>query len=95
MDFKNTHFRSYVYTGFKLGKSINQLYMELQEVHKDHSAPSLRTIHYWVNSTKDGSFKLEKKVSSGRPRSSRSPKLIEEVNKLITEDPRLSTYQLD
>ena len=68
--------------------------MELQEVHKDHSAPSLRTIHYWVNSTKDGSFKLEKKVSSGRPRSSRSPKLIEEVNKLITEDPRLSTYQL-
>ena len=68
--------------------------MELQEVHKDHSAPSLRTIHYWVNSTKDGSFKLEKKVSSGRPRSSGSPKLIEEVNKLITEDPRLSTYQL-
>ena len=32
LDFRNTHYRAYVYTGFKKGKSVSQLHEELQMV---------------------------------------------------------------
>ena len=54
MECGNTHFRSYVYTGFKLGKSAIQLTEELQAVFGVDSAPCLRTVQLWIGAIKDG-----------------------------------------
>ena len=64
---------SYVYTGFKLGKSAIQLTEELQAVFGVDSAPCLRTVQLWIGAIKDGSFSFRKNVISGRPRSFRVP----------------------
>ena len=48
MDFRTTHYRAYVYTGFKMGKSVSQLHEELQQVFGQTSAPSLRTVRRWI-----------------------------------------------
>ena len=91
MDFKNTHFRAYVFTGHKLGKSALRLHEELQQVFGEASGPSLRTLQRWISDIKAGSFTIQKKVSPGRPRSTRMPVLVRSVEDTITKDPRLST----
>ena len=48
MDFRTTHYRAYVYTGFRMGKSVSQLHEELQQVFGQTAAPSLRTIRRWI-----------------------------------------------
>ena len=55
MECGNTHFRSYVSTGFKLGKSAIHLTEELQAVFGVDSAPCLRNVHLWIGVIKDGS----------------------------------------
>ena len=67
MECGNTHFRSYVYTGFKLGKSAIQLTEELGAVFGVESAPCLRTVQLWIEAIKDGSFSFQKNVISGCP----------------------------
>ena len=94
MDFRNTHYRAYVYTGFKMGKSVFQLHEELQQVFGQTSAPSLRTVRRWVADIRNETFTLEKPVSSGRPRHIRTPDLARKVEDLIEKDPRLSTRDL-
>lgn len=84
------NFRSFVYTGFKLGKSAMQLYYELCQVFGQASAPSLRTIQRWVAAIRGGTFTLEKETSLGRPSSTKTPTMIMKVDDLITSDPRLS-----
>ena len=69
----NAHFRSYVYTAFKLGKSAIQLTEDLQKVFGVDDASCLRTIYYVLTAMdggcyKDGSFNIRKNVSSMRPR---------------------------
>ena len=94
MDFKNTHFRSFVYTGFNLGKSALQLFEELQQVFGEAFAPSLRTLQRCIADIKDGSFTLEKRVTSGRPRSVRVPEVVRRVENFIQKDPRMPTRDL-
>ena len=69
MECGNTHFRSYVYTGFKLGKSAIQLTEELQAVFGVDSAPCLRTAQLWIGAIKDSSFSFRKSLISGHPQS--------------------------
>ncbi len=83
MDFGTTH---YVYTGFKLGKTVSQLHAELQLVYGLTSAPNLRTVRRWVADIRADTFTLEKAVSSGRPRHTRTPDLVQKVKDLIKED---------
>jgi len=87
---QNCHFRSYVYTGFKLGKSPTQLHSELVQVFGEASTPSLRSVQRWVASIRDDSFTFSKSTATGRPRSVRSLVLVNKVDYLITKDPRLS-----
>ena len=94
MDFRNIHFRSYVYTGFKLDKSALQLFEELKQVFGQPPAPSLRTVQRWIGDIKKGTFTLDKNVSTGRPRSLRTSGLIREVEDLTEKDPRMSTWEL-
>ena len=64
MECGNTHLRSYVYAGFKLGKSAIQSTEELQAVFGVDSAPCLRTAQLWIGAIKDGSFSFWKNVIS-------------------------------
>ena len=93
-DFRNTHYRAYVYTGFKMGKSVSQLHEELQHVFRQTSTPTLRIVIRWVADIRDETFTLEEAVSSGRPRHIRTPDLARKVEDLIEKDPRLSTRDL-
>ena len=90
MNVQNYHFRSYVYTGFKLGMSAVQLHGELVQVFGEASSPSLRCVQRWVASIRDDSFSFSKDTSLGRPRSVRSLVLVNRVDELIIKDPRLS-----
>ena len=83
MDFRTTHYRAYVYTGFKMGKSVSQLHEELEQVYGPSSAPSLRTVRRWVADIRDGTFTLEKAGRSGRPRHTRTPDLVQKVEDFI------------
>ena len=94
MECGNTHFRSYVYTGFKLGKSAIQLTEDLQAVFGVDSAPCLRTVQLWIASIRNGSFSLRKNVISGRPRSVRVPEMTRKVENLVAEQPRISVREL-
>ena len=94
MDFRTTHCRAYVYTGFKMGKSVSQLHAELQQVYGQTSAPNLRTVRRWVADIRADTFTLEKAVSSGRPWHTRTPDFVQKVEDLIAGDPRLSTRDL-
>ena len=87
MDVRNIHFRSYVYTGFKLDKSALQLF--------EPPAPSLRTVKRWIGDIKKDTFTLDKNVSTGRPRPLRTSGLIREVEDLTEKDPRMSIWELD
>ena len=89
------HFRSFVYTGFKLGKPAMQLYHELCQVFGQASAPSLRTIQRWVAAIRGGTFTLEKETSLGRPSSTKTLTMIMKVDDLITSDPRLSVRDVE
>ena len=94
MNVQNFHFRSYVYTGIKLGKSAVQLHGKLVQVFGEASSPnsSLRCVQRWVASIRDDSFSFSKDTSLGQPRSVKSPVLVNKVDKLITKDPRLSIW---
>ena len=94
MDFKNTHFRAYVYTGFKMGKTVSLLHDELVLVFGESYVPNLRTLQQWVADIKAGTFTLEKGVSSGRPRGTRTSELVNKVDDLLANDPRMSTWDL-
>ena len=87
MESGNTHFRSYVFTGFKLGKSAIQLTEELQKVFGANSAPCLRTVQLLISSIKlkEGSFSVRKNVSPGRPRSARVTEMVNKVENLIAK----------
>ena len=82
MDSGNTHFRSYVFTGYKLGKSALQLAEELQKVFGADSAPHLITVQRWIRSIKDGSFSVKKKGGPGRPRTVCVPEMANKVENL-------------
>ena len=94
MDFRNIHFRSYVYTRFKLDKSAHQLFEELKQVFGQPPAPSLRTVQFWIGDIKKGTFTLDKNISTGRPRSLRTFGLIREVEDLTKKAPKVSTWEL-
>ena len=94
MECGNTHFRSYVYTGFKSGKSAIQLTEELQAVFGVDSAPCLRTVRLWVGAIKDGSFSFRKNVISGRPRSVWVPEMTSKVENVVAKCPIISVREM-
>ena len=86
MDCDDIHFRSYVYTGFELGKSAIQLTEDLQELFGVDAAPCLRAVQLWIY----GSFSIKKNVSSGRPQLVWIPQMTSKVDNLVAKWPRIS-----
>ena len=94
IDLKNTHFRSYTYIAFKRGKDAKTVHSELQLAFPGGNSPCLRTIYGWFEDIRQENFTLDKGHSTGRPRSSRTPDLIQMVKSMVDEDPRISVRQL-
>lgn len=94
MEFDQTHFRFYTITGQKLGKSATEIHLELNEAWKDR-APSLRTVQRWMKDFNEGTrTNLDDAPRSGRPRSTRTEELSNQVADLIKDDPHLSSRDI-
>ena len=76
-----------------MGKTATETFEDLSTTFPDLS-PGRSTVFGWVEAMKKGSFTLEKRTSSGRPRETRTPENISRVRELIEENPRLSTYEV-
>ena len=77
-----------------MGKSVSILHDELGQVFGESSVPNLRTLQRWVANINAGTFTMEKGVSPGRPRGTRTSQLVRKVDDMLANDPRLSTWDL-
>ena len=84
---ENLDIRSYAYIRWKKGKSPSEIFNDLSCTFPDDS-PSQSTFFRWVEAMKRDNFTLQKGVSSGRPRETRTPEIIARVDNLITVNPR-------
>ena len=101
-DYSKEQFRFYALTRYKLGINPSDCYKELN-IAFSTSSPSKRSIYNYnyTNYNWYGKFKLGEDAPSlkdmhkcGRPRSTKTPKLIALVKELIEEDPKLSVRDL-
>ena len=92
MEFDQTLIRFYTITCLiKLEKSATVDHFELNESWKDH-APSLWTVQRWMKDFNEGTrTNLADAPRSGRPRSTRTEELSNQVADLIKDDPHLSS----
>ena len=77
-----------------MGKSVSILHDELGQVFGESSVPNLRTLQRWVANINAGTFTMEKGVSPGRPRGTRTSQLVRKVDDMLANDPRLLTWDL-
>ena len=66
-----------------------EIYEQLLEVYKELS-PSKHTVEFWAGEFKCGRTRLEDDPREGRPKTATSPAIINQVHKLISEDPSLT-----
>ena len=76
-----------------MGKTATEIFSDLFSTFPDVS-PGRSTVFGWVEAMEKGSFTLEKRTSSGRPRETRTSENISRVRELIDQNPRLSTYEV-
>lgn len=98
------NFKFYVFTRFKLGISATVCHAELAQVHKDE-APGKSTVFRWYTEFRGAGGADESEcrdcdvdeapgASAGRPRTTRTPAMIEAVQDLLSIDCRLSVREL-
>lgn len=86
-------FQAYAYTRYKLGISAPDCHGELLKVHGD-AAPGLSSVYRWYTRFRDEAYPLAQAARTGRPRSTRTPELIETCRNLVKEDPKVSVRDL-
>lgn len=74
-------------------KTPTEIKAELDEVHGD-SAPSLKTVCYWVNEFKGGRTSTSDEHRSGRPLEISTPEMIEKIHDIVLDDPRVKVREL-
>jgi transposase len=91
MEPDQSHFRFYAATRQRLGISATSVHEELRKAW-GNAAPAERTVYLWFQEFKeDQRTSFTDKPRSGRPTTTRTVKLIEDVENLIKDDPHLST----
>ena len=78
---------------WKEGNSGAEIWRRLEAVWSD-SAPSERTVRNWIAQFKEGRNSTEDSSRSGRPATAVSPENIQHAEDLITDNPRITTYEL-
>ena len=90
----NTSLRFAVLTGFRLGKTPRIIYQELVQAHGEAICPAERTVERWVCEMKKGTFPLVKNKPPGRPRAVRTTDLVQDVSKMLQDNPRSSLREV-
>ena len=70
-----------------------QIKAELGEVHGD-SAPSLKTIYFWINEFKRGRTRTEDEARSGRPVEVTTPEMIAKIHRIVMDDRRMKVRDI-
>ena len=89
LNFKNMHYTSY-YLAFKLAKDARTVHHGLVGVYGLHCNPNRRAIYLWFEDMQRDWFIFEKRTQPGRPRSSRTPSITQNVQKMTYRDLRMS-----
>jgi len=79
---------------FKLGRNATETYEMLKLVYGDDCL-SRSSVFEWFSRFKDGREDFEDDARSGRPKSVRTPELIEKVRQLIENDRRMTLRMLE
>lgn len=86
-------FRAIIEFLFLEGENATNIHSRLVNIYND-SAPSYRTIAYWVCEFRRGRERLRDEQRSGRPIEASSEEIIEDVRLLIEGDRRIKAHQL-
>ena len=66
---------------------------ELDEVHGD-TAPSLKTVYFWMNQFKRGRTSTRDEARSGRPVEATAPEMIDKIHRIVMEDRRITVREI-
>ncbi|XP_049521685.1 histone-lysine N-methyltransferase SETMAR-like [Dermacentor silvarum] len=70
-----------------------QIKAKLSEVHGD-SAPSLKTIYYWINEFKRGRTSTQDEARPGRPVEVTTPEMVLKIHGIVMEDRRVKVREI-
>lgn len=97
MEFSKDNFKFYCLTRHKLNVSATVCYEELKQAYPDDS-PSRATVFRWFNDFEEkcnqAAVHLPLQPTRGRPRTSRTPQTIDQVQQFLTDDNRVTVRQL-
>lgn len=74
-------------------KTPTEIKAELDEVHGD-SAPSFKTVCYWVNEFRGGRTSTSDEHRTGRSLEASTPEMIEKIHDMVLDDPRVKVREL-
>jgi len=77
----------------KEGLTPNEIHSKFIKVYGD-SSPSFSTIKKWAAEFERGSTGLEDDPHEGRPKSSTTPEIIEQVHDMILDDRRMKAHEI-
>ena len=92
-DFNNIETRASSSFVFLQGKATKEIHAILIETLGEH-APSYTTVKYWVAQFKCGDLSTCAAPRPERPKTATNPKIIDQIQKLVLEDRRISVKSI-
>jgi len=92
-DFNNIETRAVIRFFYLQGKAPKEIHAVLTETLGEH-APSYATIKNWVAQFKRGNFSTLDVPRPGRPKTVTTPEIIDQIHKLILEEPPISAKSI-
>lgn len=77
----------------KYGENADKTYEMLKKVYGDDCL-TRRTVYHWHKKFLKGRESVEDAARSGKPRSARTPAIIEEVREILAEDPNATARMI-
>ena len=74
-------------------RTAAQIKSELDEVHRD-TAPTLKTVYFWINEFKCGQMTTKDEARLGRPLQATAPEMIEKIYCILKEDHRIKVREI-
>ena len=90
---EKNEFRAVIKHFFLKKKTAMEIKAELDEVHGD-SAPSYKTVCFWVNEFKRGRTSTNDEQRCGRPSEVTTPEIIEKIHGIVLEDRRVKVREI-
>jgi len=90
---EKNEFRAVIKHFFLKKKTAIEIKAELDEVHGD-SAPSYKTVCFWVNEFKRGRMSTNDEQRCGCPSEVTTPEIIEKIHGIVLEDRRVKVREI-